>query len=51
VYKTKMAAPEKGWTGFMVELEFPNPGFPLPFKFTTGVSVLPQVWPFTAPGT
>lgn len=51
VYKTAIAAPEKGWTGFMVELEFPNPGFMLPFKFTTGVSVVPQVWPFVAPGT
>ncbi|HQM50854.1 MAG TPA: PhoPQ-activated protein PqaA family protein [Candidatus Hydrogenedentes bacterium] len=51
VYKTAIAAPEKGWTGFMVELEFPNPGFPLPFKFTTGVSVVPQTVPFVAPGT
>lgn len=51
VYKTAMAAPEKGWTAFLIELEFPNPDFMLPFKFTTGVSVLPDVWPHVAPGT
>jgi PhoPQ-activated pathogenicity-related protein len=51
VYKTAIAAPEEGWTAFLVELEFPNPDFMLPFKFTTGVSVVPQVWPHVAPGT
>jgi len=51
VYKTAIAAPEQGWTSFMVELEFPNPDFMLPFKFTTGMSVVPQVWPHVAPNT
>ncbi len=51
VYRTAIAAPENGWTAFLLELEFPNPGFMLPFKFTTGVSILPQVWPHVAPGT
>lgn len=49
LYKTNVAAPEQGWTGFVVELEFPNPGFPLPLKVTTGVSVLPETLPFPPP--
>lgn len=44
-YKSTVAAPEKGWTAFFIEVEFPNPGFVSPFKFTTGVSVLPDTYP------
>ncbi|MCC6794820.1 MAG: PhoPQ-activated pathogenicity [Candidatus Hydrogenedentes bacterium] len=49
VYRTDIKAPEKGWTAFFLEMEFPNPVSKLPFKFTTGVSILPDVYPFTPP--
>ena len=45
VYRAAVAAPPKGWTAFLLEMEFPNPGFKYPFKFTTGVSVVPDVYP------
>ena len=45
VYRADVKAPEKGWTAFFLEMEFPNPSFSLPFKFTTGVSILPDKYP------
>lgn len=36
--------PEKGWTAFFVELEYSSGG-PNPFKFTSGVRVVPDVLP------
>lgn len=45
VYRTSIKAPEKGWTAFLLEVEFPNPSFPSPFKFTTGISILPDTYP------
>ncbi|GMW01685.1 MAG: hypothetical protein AMXMBFR84_28220 [Candidatus Hydrogenedentota bacterium] len=45
IYRTNVAVPEKGWTAFLLELEFPNPNFTSPFKFTTGVSILPDTYP------
>ncbi|HEY8462286.1 MAG TPA: PhoPQ-activated pathogenicity-related family protein [Blastocatellia bacterium] len=55
VYVAKVAPPKRGWTAYMVELTFPSGpnGLPLaPFKFTTGVKVVPDVEPFAdeAPG-
>lgn len=44
-YVSAVAAPEKGWTAFFLELEFPNGDFPKPFVFTTGVSILPDTYP------
>ncbi len=45
-YVVKMAAPKRGYTAYMVELTFPS-GLPLaPFKFTTGVKVIPDIEPF-----
>ena len=49
VYRADIKAPEKGWTAFFLEMEFPNPASKLPFKFTTGVSIVPDVYPFTPP--
>ncbi len=46
VYVGRIQPPAKGWTAFTVELTFPNPGAPAPFKFTTNVRVLPDVTPF-----
>jgi len=43
-YVAKVAAPEKGFTAFMVELEFPGPPG-LPFVFGTGVKVVPDKYP------
>jgi len=45
VYTTDVTAPEKGWTAFFLEMEFPNGDFPFPFVFTTGVSILPDAYP------
>ncbi len=43
-YAASVAVPEKGWTAFFVELVYDGAG-PEPFKFTTGVHVLPDVLP------
>jgi len=46
VYRAEMKAPEKGWTAFLLEMQFPNPDFSSPFMFSTGVSVVPDTLPF-----
>jgi len=47
-YQAVVAPPAEGWTAFMVELTFPPPpGGPAPYKFTTGVSVIPDTTPYT----
>ena len=48
VYVGEAPAPPQGWTAFMVELEYP--GSILPLKFTTAVSVVPQIVPYRKPG-
>ena len=45
VYVSNVTPAAQGWTAFFIDLEFPNPGFQLPFKFTTGVSILPDTYP------
>jgi PhoPQ-activated pathogenicity-related protein len=45
-YEAKVAPPKKGWTAYMVELTFPSSQPTAPFKFTTGVKVVPDVLPF-----
>lgn len=45
VYRAVVAAPAKGWTAFFLEMEFPNENFSFPFKFTTGVSIVPDTYP------
>jgi PhoPQ-activated pathogenicity-related protein len=47
VYVAHVAAPEKGWTAYFVELTFPSGG-KHPFKFTTAVRVNPDTEPFPA---
>lgn len=49
VYVAEAPKPDKGYTAFMVELEYPSGGT-FPLKFTTEVSVVPQVMPFRKPG-
>jgi len=44
-YIGKVPKPEKGFTAFFVELVYPGPG-KYPFKFTTEVSVVPDVLPY-----
>ena len=39
---------QKGWTAYFVELTFPAPE-QMTWKFTTGVKVMPDVYPFPAP--
>ncbi len=48
VYKVKVAKPEKGYTAGFVELTFAMPNGK-EWKFTTGVKVMPDVYPFPAP--
>lgn len=44
-YVAKVPPPKRGFTAYMVELTYPS-GVPLaPFKFTTGVKVVPDVKP------
>jgi PhoPQ-activated pathogenicity-related protein len=44
-YVGKVKKPVKGYTAFFVELVYPGPG-KIPFKFTTEVSVVPDVLPY-----
>lgn len=44
-YTSSEQAPEKGWKAFFFEMEFPNGEFPRPFVITTGVSIIPDVYP------
>jgi PhoPQ-activated pathogenicity-related protein len=44
----KAPAVPKGWTAYFVELTFPAPE-QMTWKFTTGVKVMPDVYPFPAP--
>jgi PhoPQ-activated pathogenicity-related protein len=46
VYVGKVAQPKRGWTAYMVEMTFPSGLLLAPFKFTTGVKVIPDVEPF-----
>jgi PhoPQ-activated pathogenicity-related protein len=43
-YVAKVAKPETGWTAFFVELTFDSGG-KVPFKFSTPVSIVPDVLP------
>ena len=45
-YVAKIAPPKHGWTAYMVELTFPSGLALAPFKFTTGVKVIPDIEPF-----
>ncbi len=45
-YVAKITPPKRGWTAYMVELTYPSSIAAAPFKFTTGVKVLPDVLPF-----
>lgn len=44
-YVARIAAPETGFSAFFVELEYDS-GIAAPFKFTTEVSILPDVLPY-----
>ena len=46
VYIAKVDPPKEGFTAYMVELTYGS-GIPLaPFKFTTGIKVVPDVLPY-----
>jgi PhoPQ-activated pathogenicity-related protein len=47
-YIGKVPPPKVGWTAYMVELTFPSGLALAPFKFTTGVKVIPDVKPAQA---
>lgn len=44
-YVVKAPATKMGWTAYMVELTFPSGLALAPFKFTTGVKVMPDRYP------
>ncbi len=44
-YIASVPKPDKGWTAFMAELTFDSGG-PIPYKFTTEVTVVPNTLPF-----
>jgi hypothetical protein len=46
VYIGRVTRPAKGYTAFFVELVYDSSG-KYPFKFTTEVSVVPDVLPFS----
>jgi hypothetical protein len=43
-YLAKVEKPPQGWTAFFVELVYPS-GEKTPYKFTTQVSIVPDVLP------
>jgi PhoPQ-activated pathogenicity-related protein len=45
-YLASVPKPASGWTAFFVELVYDN-GTRTPFKFTTQVSIVPDVLPFS----
>lgn len=47
-YSAKAEKPAKGFTAYFVEMTFPSGG-KFPLKFTTGVVVTPDEYPFAAP--
>lgn len=47
-YIGKVSKPAKGYTAYFVEMTFPSGG-KYPFKFTSGVVVSPDTYPFAAP--
>jgi PhoPQ-activated pathogenicity-related protein len=44
VYEAKLDKPERGWTAGFIELTYDNK--PAPFKFTSGVTVIPDTLPY-----
>jgi PhoPQ-activated pathogenicity-related protein len=44
-YEARVAPPEKGYTAYMIEMTYPGGG-KHPFKFTTGVKIVPDVLPY-----
>jgi PhoPQ-activated pathogenicity-related protein len=44
-YVGRVARPMRGFSAYMVELTFPSGVADAPFKFTTGVKVIPDVEP------
>ncbi len=44
VYEAKVEKPQEGWTAAFIELTFENE--PAPYKFTSGVTVIPDTLPF-----
>ena len=45
-YSARVTPPKKGYTAYMIELTFPSDLVLAPYKFTSGVKVVPDVEPF-----
>ena len=48
IYVGKAPDPKRGWTAYFIEMTFPGSGR-YPYKFTTGVRVVPDRLPFGPP--
>ncbi len=48
VYSATIPAPAKGWSAYFVELTFDSGLESAPFKFTTGIKVMPDEYPAAA---
>ena len=46
VFRARPESPATGYTAFLIELHYPNPNFAVPFRFSTGVSIIPDTLPF-----
>lgn len=46
MWSARVAAPTRGWTAYMIELEYSSGLLLPPYKFTTGVKVVPDSLPF-----
>jgi PhoPQ-activated pathogenicity-related protein len=47
-YYAPAPQPASGWAAQLIELEFENPVYATPFKFSTGVSIVPDTRPHAA---
>ena len=45
VYRARVQSPANGWIAYFVELTFPGPTPETPFKFTSGVRIMPDTTP------
>ncbi|MBN2327869.1 MAG: PhoPQ-activated pathogenicity-related family protein [Candidatus Omnitrophica bacterium] len=48
VYLAEVEKPQQGWTAYFIEMTYPS-GIQVPFKFTTGVKVIPDEYPYDYP--
>src|SRR2546428_10245343 len=45
-YLIKVEKPVNGWTAYLIEMTYASKDRPAPFKFTTGVKIVPDILPY-----